>query len=85
MKKKIISLLLALAMALSLVACGGGNNTPASSGGDAAETEVSSSGKVLNIYVWNQEFQGLFNSYYTGVGVTQTATLKPLPTRPSPI
>lgn len=66
MKKKIISLLLALAMALSLVACGGGSSKPAadaSTGGEAATAE----GKIINIYVWNQEFQGLFNTYYPGV------------------
>lgn len=52
MKKKIISLLLALAMALSLVACGGGSSKPAadaSTGGEAATAE----GKIINIYVWD--------------------------------
>lgn len=65
--KKIISLLLALAMALSLVACGGSSSTSTatSSGGETAAP--SEEGKVINIYVWNQEFQGLFNAYYTGV------------------
>ena len=37
MKKKIISMLLVACMGLSLVACGGGSNTPASNDGGTTE------------------------------------------------
>lgn len=37
MKKKIISMLLVACMGLSLVACGGGNNKPASNEGSTTE------------------------------------------------
>lgn len=67
--KKLISLVLVLAMALGLAACGGSSSTsaPAGNGDTAAAAPISSEGKVINIYVWNQEFQGLVNSYYPGV------------------
>ncbi|MBE6909999.1 MAG: ABC transporter substrate-binding protein [Ruminococcaceae bacterium] len=53
--KKIVSLLLLLAMVLSLAACGGASK-PADTGAQ---------GKVFNIYVWNEEFKGWFEKYYT--------------------
>lgn len=50
MKKRIICMLLVAIMALSmLTGCGNGGNT----------------GKVVNIYVWNEEFKGFFEKYYT--------------------
>ena len=61
MKKKVLSFLLAMLMLTSLLtACGGGDNST----GDSAAT---GEGKVINIYVWNQEFQEKFNDCYPGV------------------
>lgn len=65
MKKSVWSITLVAAMALSLfTGCGGGGGSDASGGGAA---EVSDGGKVLNIYVWNDEFQGKFNANYPEV------------------
>ena len=62
MKKSVWSLMLVAAMALSLLTgCGGGGGSDASGGGAA---EVSDGGKILNFYVWNDEFQGKFNDNY---------------------
>ena len=47
--KKIIALVLALVMVFALCACGGSS---------------AKSGKVLNIYAWNEEFKGFFEKYY---------------------
>lgn len=44
--KKVLSLILALVMALSLVACGGGSETP-SSGDSGSDTQTSSRGNVI--------------------------------------
>ena len=76
--KKTLSALLALAMVLSLAACGGGTTggtpatnppegTPAVSTGDPAPTgdPAEGEGKVFNIYAWNEEFKGFFEKYYT--------------------
>ena len=49
--KKILSAAVALASLFTLIGCNEKNK--------AAE-----SGKVLNIYVWNEEFQDRFNTYY---------------------
>ena len=72
--KKVLALSLALAMGLSLVACGndGGNATtaaPADDDGDAtteaAKVEVpEDTGSVLNIWCWNDEFQSRVADYY---------------------
>jgi hypothetical protein len=52
MKKKVVSMLLLAALSVGLLAgCGKG-------------TKVSSDGKVLNIYAWNEEFKGFFDKYY---------------------
>ena len=62
--KKFMAFLLSAMMIFALTACGGG-------GSDTAETADSGEeGKVINIYVWNQEFQGLVNSYYPEVEST---------------
>lgn len=79
--KKALVLSLVCAMGLSLVACGdkdedtteAGNDTTAASedaaseGSDTSEAEVSSDeGKVLNIYVWNEEFKSRVTAHYPG-------------------
>ena len=62
--KKLISLLLVLCMMLTvLVGCGSGSttsNAPAAEAPAAAEGEQ---GKVVNIYAWNEEFKGLYETY----------------------
>lgn len=78
MKKKVLSLVLAMLMLLSLLtACSNGSSSSGDSGsgtgssdssGDAATEE----GKVFNIYVWNQEFQEKFNDCYPGVTGTSS-------------
>ena len=68
MKKRVLSLALAALMALGLLAgCGGpgGNGETGKAGGGT--DEASDGGKVLNIYVWNQEFQEKFNDNYPEV------------------
>jgi hypothetical protein len=55
--KKLLSILLALLMVLSLTACGQ-KEEPAA---PAEEGE----GKVFHIYAWNEEFKGFFEKYYT--------------------
>ena len=52
--KKIIALLLVLVMALSLVACGGGNDTPETKAPDAPATEgnVSAEPEAITLKVW---------------------------------
>ncbi|WP_296329138.1 ABC transporter substrate-binding protein [uncultured Treponema sp.] len=49
--KKILSAALAVTALLSLIGCNEKN-------------KVAESGKVLNIYVWNEEFQDRFNTYF---------------------
>ena len=62
-KKRILSLALASVTALGLLSgCGGG-----SGGGLLSGVQASDGGKVLNIYVWNEEFQGKFNENYPQV------------------
>ena len=54
--KKLLSILLALLMVVSLAACSGkGNEEPVEEG----------EGKVFHIYAWNEEFKGFFEKYYT--------------------
>ena len=70
MKKRIWSLALAALMVFGLLTgCsdttpGGQGDNPGGGGGD---NQVSDGGKVLNIYVWNQEFQSKFNDNYPEV------------------
>ncbi|MBQ6560418.1 MAG: hypothetical protein IJL85_06270 [Erysipelotrichaceae bacterium] len=56
--KKLLSILLALLMVLSLAACSGNGN-----GGEQPVEE--GEGKVFHIYAWNEEFKGFFEKYYT--------------------
>lgn len=61
MKKKILSVALTVGMMFGLLSgCGGG--------GDGGEIEtIGEEGKIINIYVWNEEFQKKFNKYYPEV------------------
>ena len=80
MKRKIICLTLALLMGLSLLAgCGGGSSTESGGAGGAntgsAEDGGGSAaggeeGKIINIYVWNDEWQKKFNANYPEVKET---------------
>lgn len=56
--KKVLTLLAVFALSLSLVACGG-------------EEETVEEGSVLNIRVWNDEFINRFRDYYPGFVETQ--------------
>ena len=60
--KSLVSLALAGAMAFSMVGCGGGSTESTGAAQDTGE-----SGKVLNVWCWNDEFQSRFNDYYPGV------------------
>ena len=71
--KKLMAMLLALVMVLSLAACGG-SSAPAATQAPAAEAPAAEApaadapaeeGKVFNIYAWNEEFKGFFEKYYT--------------------
>ena len=63
--KKIIALVLALVMAFALCACGeSAAPAPASSAGSAE------SGKVINIYSWNDEFRNRLEAVYPEVKET---------------
>ena len=60
--------------ALALSACGGSSSSSTAASSAAASSAPASSaaaadaeGKVLNIWCWNDEFQGRFNDYYPGV------------------
>ena len=69
MKKKLVSTLLCATMAATLLAgCGssggGTSDTSKNDGGGDAKTEVSSEGKVLNIYCWNEEFKSRLTDHY---------------------
>ena len=86
--KKLMAMLLALVMVLSLAACGGNTAAPAATeapkadapAADAAPaTEAAAEeGKVFNIYAWNEEFKGFFEKYYTvPEGVTVNWIINP--------
>lgn len=90
--KKAMALSLALAMGLSLAACGKKDDdkkddttkAPATSGdetnGDVDTEEVTDlpedTGSVLNIYVWNTEFQERVEGFYPGYEKTDDVTGK---------
>ena len=69
--KKALATFLALAMAAAMFAgCGStASSAPAASGstGSSTAAPAAAEGKVLNIWCWNDEFQGRFNDYYPGV------------------
>lgn len=63
MRKKLVSVLLCTAMAASVLGgCGGSSDKKDSS----EKAKVSSDGKVLNIYCWNDEFRSRMISHYPG-------------------
>lgn len=70
---QIAALALTAATALSLVGCSGGGSTSSAANAKNASAPSASSapatqeGKVLNIWCWNEEFQGRFNTYYPEV------------------
>lgn len=72
--KKVLALSLALAMGLSLAACGGTDDTDTSDDTSAAteadDTEdggdVEANGETFYIYVWNNEFRDLMANYMPG-------------------
>lgn len=78
MKKKLLALILSAAMVLSLAACGSEKKEETPAAGSDAETvtpaddaetpaddaEVVESGKVLNIYCWNNEFRNRLKDHY---------------------
>ena len=72
MRKKWLALALSLTMVAGcLTGCGGSDSTTSntnsgSSSNDSAkvETLADGGGKVLNIYVWNDEFSSRFEKYY---------------------
>ena len=71
--KKFIAMLLVLVMVLSLAACGEKKEEPKND--TPAEP---TSGTVLNIYAWNEEFKGFFEKYYTvPEGVTVNWVITP--------
>ena len=69
--KKALATFLALAMAAAMFAgCGStASSAPAASGstGSSTAAPAAAEGKVLNIWCWNDEFQGRFNDYYPEV------------------
>ncbi len=63
MRMRISGLVLAAVLALGLLSgCGGG-----AGGGGGGSLDASDGGKILNIYVFNDEFQGKFNANYPEV------------------
>ena len=75
--KRFVAITLIFVMTLSLIACSSptteepkqpeepAEETPAPEVDEAEGKE----GKVLNIWGWNDEFQGLFNNYFAGKGL----------------
>ena len=75
MKKKVVSLMLALSMVAGLTACGGdaaGNNGSAATeaGADSSYVAAGEEGKVINIYCWNDEFRTRVEAVYDKVDHT---------------
>lgn len=73
-KTALAVLAMAATITASLTGCAGSNASstaaPASSSGaqsQSASSAASAEGKVLNIWVWNDEFQSRFNKYYPDV------------------
>ena len=64
MKKKWMSIILLATMAVSLLAACGGAVSGTEDGSDGKDKN--SSGKVLNIYGWNEEFKSRLTDHYPG-------------------
>jgi len=87
--KKLMAMLLALVMVLSLAACGTNTAAPATTEAPKAETPAATEaaptteaaaeeGKVFNIYAWNEEFKGFFEKYYkVPEGITVNWVINP--------
>lgn len=69
MKKKLLCVLLTTAMTASMLAGCGEKAT-------GSDTQVSSDGKVLNIYCWNEEFKSRLTDHYPGYEVVDGTTGK---------
>ena len=75
--KRIIALMLVMIMGVTFVACGNDTKdvaTPPVSdqkdAGDISQSEPEDeTGKVLNIWGWNDEFQGLYETYFEDAGL----------------
>lgn len=87
MKKKMVSGLLAATMVASLLfGCGGSETTEApateapaaesTEAGDDAATAAEDTGKVLNIYGWNEEFKSRLTDHYAGYEEVDATTGK---------
>jgi len=63
MRKRLVSLALCSVMVLSTLAGCGAKK----SGSKEVNLDPDKQGKVLNIYCWNEEFKGRFESYYKNV------------------
>ena len=82
--KRFVAITLIFVMTLSLIACSSptteepkqpeepAEETPAPEVDEAEGKE----GKVLNIWGWNDEFQGLFNNYFAGKGLVRARFLE---------
>ena len=74
----------AVTISAALSACGGSSSSTGAASSAAASSAASAApaaqGKVLNIWCWNDEFQGRFNNYYPEVASIaedkSTTTLK---------
>ena len=74
----------AVTISVALSACGGSSSSTGAASSAAASSAASDApaaqGKVLNIWCWNDEFQGRFNNYYPEVASIaedkSTTTLK---------
>ena len=85
MKKRVLGSILAFAGILALASCGDDagktsaptsapTSTPTSTPGS---TPVETSGKVLNVYAWNEEFKGFFEKYVSDEKIASTETGAP--------
>ncbi len=80
MKKKLVSALLCGAMAVTMLAGCGSSDSGTDSGNEAdgsgAEESSEESGKVLNIYCWNEEFKTRITDHYADYEETDATTGK---------
>lgn len=76
--KSIIALMLVLIMTFSLIGCGNDTTDTVTPEEPAVKDEpttdpvvepVAEVGRVLNIWAWNEEFKGLFETYFVGAGL----------------
>ena len=73
MKKRVVCIVLAAAMAAgSLAGCGSKPGSGGSDGGAAGEASGGEEGKVINIYSWNDEFRERVEAVYPEVKETSS-------------